>query len=538
MAQQSVSALQANAEAALQDQTNILAFKKLMIVFSVLSISLIVSYIDQSALGILLSSMGEDLDAQATISWAATSSMIANTTFQVLYGRLSDIFGRKYIYLSAVFLLFVSEILTSVARTSTQLYAFRGMAGVATGGINALTMIIVSDVVTLRNRGKYQGILGSCIGLGNTVAPFISAGIIKHTWRLLYWILGPCAFVCFVISFPFIPLSIEKASFKSKLKKIDTLGTILSSIFVIFTLIPVSSGGIIFAWNSALVISFLCIGGVAFLIFLYVEWKVSLLPMVPFRLLKNSICSALYIQIFFSGCMYYAQMNLVPVYYQVVMDYSVIVSAALTIPMVAIQAMTSVITGFIMTLTGKYGYIIAFGYFSLTVGTAIQLGTFTKNLNKGAAIVALGLQGIGIGCTFQPSLVALQANSAKADRAIVISVRGLIRAFGGAVGLAVASAILSNTLISNIPEDVPQSIRDQMQYSVYSIPDLSGLTIHQKDLVLDAYALAHRAVFIFYVPLMALSFGLCFWVQDTGLERAEEKREIPTELTDVSASDS
>lgn len=134
--------------------TNILPKSKLIIVFAGLSFALLISFIDQNSIGIALPTIGEDLNAATTIAWAGTSSLIANTVFQVLYGRLSDIVGRKVVFLSAVGLLALGDLLCSFAKTGPQLYAFRGISGVGNGGITALAMMIVSDVVTLENRGK------------------------------------------------------------------------------------------------------------------------------------------------------------------------------------------------------------------------------------------------------------------------------------------------------------------------------------------------------------------------------------------------
>jgi MFS family permease len=134
--------------------TNILPKAKLLVVFGGLSFALLVSFIDQNSIGIALPTIGADLHAATTISWAGTSSLIANTVFQVLYGRLSDILGRKVVFLSSVGLLALGDLLCSFAKTGPQLYAFRGISGVGNGGVTALAMMIVSDIVTLENRGK------------------------------------------------------------------------------------------------------------------------------------------------------------------------------------------------------------------------------------------------------------------------------------------------------------------------------------------------------------------------------------------------
>jgi MFS family permease len=135
-------------------ETNILPKGKLVVVFAGLAFSLLISFIDQNSIGIALPTIGADLNCAKTIAWAGTSSLIANTVFQVLYGRFSDIFGRKIVFLGSVGLLAFGDLLCSFAKTGPQLYAFRGIAGIGSGGIGALAMIIVSDLVTLEDRGK------------------------------------------------------------------------------------------------------------------------------------------------------------------------------------------------------------------------------------------------------------------------------------------------------------------------------------------------------------------------------------------------
>jgi MFS family permease len=134
--------------------TNILPKSQLIVVFCGLATALLISFIDQNSIGIALPTIGEDLNSATTIAWAGTSSLIANTVFQVLYGRISDIVGRKVVFLSAVVLLALGDLACSFAQTGPQLYAFRAISGIGNGGVTALTMIIVSDVVTLENRGK------------------------------------------------------------------------------------------------------------------------------------------------------------------------------------------------------------------------------------------------------------------------------------------------------------------------------------------------------------------------------------------------
>ncbi|KAK7203939.1 MFS multidrug transporter-like protein [Myxozyma melibiosi] len=508
----------------LEDQTNLLPFGQLISVFAAICLSLFVSYIDQSSLGNMLPTIGRDLNAETTISWAATATMIANTTFQVLYGRLSDIFGRKYIFLSAVLLLFVADLLCGFAKTAAQFYVFRGFSGIAAGGINALAMILVSDIVTLRQRGKYQGFIATTIGIANTVGPFIAAGLIDHAnWRVLFYIVAPCALVSMVVSWFIVPLKFTPGDYKAKIRKVDGLGILLSSIAVIFILIPVNSGGVEWAWNSGFVISFFVIGGLAAVGFIYVEKKVARLPMMPLRLFHSKVRAAMFVQVFFTGAVYYVQINFLPVYFQNARGYSRMFSAVMLLAMVVPQAVMSTCAGLIMSRTGKYAMIVRTGSVLLVAATSIQLGIYNDTTASGVLAIPLVIQSLGIGCTFQPVLVALQANAPKADRAVIVSVRNLVRSLGAAVGLAIASALLSNVLLANVPEGIPAEMQAAMASSVFAVPDLSGSSAEQVRRVRHAYMVAHRAVFAFYVPMTVVSFVLSFFVKENGLERQEER---------------
>lgn len=314
---------QAKAEAELYDQTNLLPRAQLLIVFGTMASAFLVAYSDQNGIAVALPSMARDLNAGNTISWTGTSSLIANTVFQVrptsssyvqyrtcdserpvascyfslltafqvLYGRLSDIFGRKVVYLSAVALLAIGDILCATAVNATMLYIARGLSGIATGGVNSLTMMVVSDIVTLQERGKYQGILGSCIGLGNTIGPFLSAAFTqssKTSWRGFFFLISPLMLCSGVASFFLLPSTMPKGQGLHKAKLIDWWGLATGSVAIVFLLIPLSGGGSYFAWSSPLVIAMLSIGAIASVVFVIVEWKVSKLPMVPSKC--NVVC--------------------------------------------------------------------------------------------------------------------------------------------------------------------------------------------------------------------------------------------------------
>lgn len=369
------------AEKALHDQMNILPIVQLLVVFAGLAVSLLITFVDQNGISVTLPTIAKDLNAENTISWAGTSSLIANTMFSVLYGRLSDIFGRKIVYLSALALLCIADLLCGLSQNAAMFYVFRGLAGIAGGGVGSLTMIIVSDIVTLENRGKYQGILGASLGLGNVIGPFIAGAFIMHsTWRGLFWLISPLAACSMVVGFFLIPNNACKVGVRENVSKIDFYGIIASSIGIIFLLIPISGGGSYFQWNSAMVISMLVIGACSLVAFVFIEWKVASLPMLPGALqlvsfvnsrgadlwtvvfFKNKVLCALFLQSFLLGAVYQSYLYYLPLYYQNARGWSPIVSAAMTAPMVGCQALASIASGQYISRTKRYGEVIWAGF--------------------------------------------------------------------------------------------------------------------------------------------------------------------------------
>lgn len=278
-----MEARQRAAEKALHDQTNLLPTGKLLIVLAALSLTLLITFIDQNGIGVTLPTIAKDLDAANSISWAGTSSLIANTMFQMLYGRLSDIFGRKSVYLGATALLSIAALLCGLSQNAPMFYVFRGIAGIGGGGITNLAMIILSDIITLEQRGRYQGILGATVGVGNVAGPFLAAAFIDrgHSWRSFFYMVAPLAAAVGAVSFFLIPSKPPTSSFAKSVKKVDYGGVLLSSTAVIFLLIPISGGGAYFPWNSPMVISMLVIGSCCLVLFVVLEWKIAKLPMMP-----------------------------------------------------------------------------------------------------------------------------------------------------------------------------------------------------------------------------------------------------------------
>ncbi|KAH0345489.1 putative major facilitator superfamily transporter, partial [Aureobasidium melanogenum] len=504
-------------EAAIHDQTNLVPLKERLTIFFTLAFCMFLCYVDQNGITVLLPSIARDLNAADTIAWAGTSALIANTVFQVLYGRLSDLFGRKKIFVGCVVVLAAADLVCGLTPNKEVLYVFRGISGVANGGIVALVNMIMSDVVTLQQRGKYQGIIGSFIGLGNAAGPLIAAAFTQHsTWRGLFYLNAPLCVVAACLAAYTLPQSMPKVNFRETIAKIDWIGLFFSTVAIIFILIAISDGGHGTPWNSAETISMLVIGGVCAIAFVIVEWKFAKLPMMPLEMWKNKSVACMLVQSFLLGMNYYSLIYYLPLYYQNVGGYDVMRSAVLILPLVFVQATFSALGGQYMSFIGHYIEVIFVGFVVWTLGSGL-LVSLGANSPVGHICGFIILVGFGCGCTFQTTNTAMQAHCPKSQRAIVISNRMLLRQLGGAVGLAICSAISGNVLKSSLPPNL-QYIAD----STFAVPPLNTLSAADRASISNAYADASRTVFIFCVAVIGIALLLTFFIADRGLKREED----------------
>ncbi|CAH0057293.1 unnamed protein product [Clonostachys solani] len=524
----------AKAELTLHDQVEHLPKQKLIAVFGLLALTVLINFTDQNGISMALPTIAAELDARDTISWAGTASLLANTTFQMLWGRLSDIFGRKTVYISAIALLSIADLLCGLSRNATSFYIFRGLAGVGGGGITNLAMIVVSDVVTLENRGKYQGIIGSMVGLGSIIGPFLAAAFAERaTWRGYFWLLSPCAALAAVLTYFYLPTKPRTASWQESVKKVDWWGSFAIFVGIVFLLIPISGGGAYFEWKSSMVICLLVLGGISLILFVVIEWRVAKLPMMPgtysprvklprsnhvsVDIYKNPAVTAMLVQNFLMGASYQAWIYFVPLYLQNAHQFSIIQSALIWIPLVGFQSGISILSGLYISKFKRYGEILWFGFGIWTLGSGLSL-LLTRESPVGIIIIPLIVVGIGVGCIFQPILVALQAHSPKARRAVIISNRNFCRCAGGACGLAVSAAVMQASLRASLPAEYAN-----LAGSTFTLPEFDG---DIPAAVLDAYMAASRSVFILQVPLIGLCFLGNFFIRDRGLELPDEKSPV------------
>lgn len=378
-------------------------------------------------------------------------------------------------------------------------------------------LLSIKRTITNNTRRGRQGFLGAGIGGGNAVGPLLSAAFAIHqTWRAFFWFLAPCGAIAGLIGWVYLPSTMPKGNARQQFKLIDWGGIVTATVAIVLILIPLSGGGSYFEWSSPMVIAMLAVGGCSFMAFLFVEWKIATLPMMPLSMFRNAPVAAILAQNFFFGVVYYSNLYYIPLYIQNVRGWDALISAGFLVAINIPQSCVSTLSGIFISRYKRYGIVIWTGFFIWTLGAGLII-SFTRTTHPAAIAVMLSVSGIGAGCIFQPVLIALQAHCSKAQRAAVISNRNFLRSSGGAVGLSISAQVLQSSLRNNLPPRLASIAHD-----TYALPSLDAADLNT---VRDAYMTAIRTVFIVLTPMMGLCLALCLLIKDRGLQRPEEREQ-------------
>ncbi|PYI12022.1 MFS general substrate transporter [Aspergillus sclerotiicarbonarius CBS 121057] len=490
----------------------------------------LVAVMDQTTLAGSLSIIGNSLNASNQTSWISGGYFVTSTCFQLLYGRLSDIWSRKYVLFVGFGITFIGLLASSLVQTTTQLIVFRAFTGIGGGGLMSVAQTIVSDVVPLRERGKYQGILGAVVAIGNGIGPVIGgalASISHDSWRWIFRLMLPLTAIATLAVLFFMPLRKVTGEWRAKLKAVDFFGALLALGGTALLMLGLTWGGGEYPWKSAHVIATIVVGFAVCVVFVVWQWKGTPYPLVPMHIFKSRIVNGACLTMFINGWNLVVQLYYIPTFYELVFDYSTTKAAAMLLPITLMQTLSSTVSGLIVHWIGRYREPILFGWIVWAVGLSL-ISTLDKTSSLGKQIGYGILTGIGAGNTLQPALIAVQAGVERHDMAIVTSFRNFIRNLGGTLGLAIAGTIITNLISTTI---TTLNLTPAEKQSFLSSPTnyLSKLSTDEAEkaraLLIPAYRKGFRIVFTVNAALAAMAFFLAVvLIPQVTLERADDER--------------
>ncbi|MCF2532104.1 MFS transporter [Yinghuangia sp. KLBMP8922] len=419
-----------------------------MKVMSVLLVSLFVACISGTVISTALPTIVGDLGGQDQLAWVASAGLLTTTASTPLWGKLSDLYGRKRLFRFALILFAASSALAGLSQTMGQLITARAVQGIGVGGITALTQAIMADVTTPRNRGRYSGWIGSAFGVATVAGPLIGGFLVGSEalgWRWTFYVGIPFAVAALVMVERVLKLPHVRREVH-----VDYLGAALITGAVTSVLLALSLGGQKWAWNSGTTYT---LAALALVLALAAAWQERRAeePILPPHLFRSRTFNLAGLGSFTVGFAMFGAMIYLPQYLQVVRGMSPTRSGLMTLPMVLGMLGASIVSGRLIT---RYGRWKAFPLVGLPM---IALGLFLlSTLTLGTPLAVAGLYmlvlGMGLGLSSQVLVLAIQNDVDPAHIGIATSAASFFRSMGGAVGVGVLGAILSSKLSSGIPE--------------------------------------------------------------------------------------
>ncbi|KAF9365553.1 hypothetical protein BGX34_009592 [Mortierella sp. NVP85] len=483
--------------------------RQFVLIMIALSLCVFLASLDQIIVSTSIPAITREFSSLGDISWLGTAYMVTATAFQPLYGKFSDIFGRKSTMLFANFMFLVGSAIAGWATSMNMLIVGRGVAGMGAGGLMAMVFIILSDMLDMRERGKYIGFIGAIFSLSSVIGPLMGGAFTDHlSWRWSFWINLPFGGISILFIVVNLNLPTPKGTLSDKLRRIDYLGSLLLMCAVILLLLPLSWGGNKYDWDSGIVIGLLVAGFVVAILFVVIEWKVPKEPIIPIHLFRIRNLWATYGALFFSGMAFFGLLFFLPIYFQVVKQENATAGGLETVPFVIGIVFTSISSGIWVLKKGTFAFFPALGNLLFIIGTALCI-LFEKDTKRVVTIFILLLCGFGIGFTFQASTLAVQAAVKPKYMATVTTTVQFVRSLGQVFGVAIVGSVFNNklhdSLIDRFPGD-PKILRVTEDYSyIYTYPPNEILKIY------DSFVFALRFVFYSSVAFCSLAFiAACF----------------------------
>ncbi|MDX6312627.1 MAG: hypothetical protein QOF84_5555 [Streptomyces sp.] len=480
------------------------------VVFVTIVLGMLLAALDQTIVSTALPTIVADLGGAGHMAWVVTAYLLAETVSTVLVGKFGDLFGRKIVFQLSAIVFVAGSIVAGAANSMLLLIVARAIQGIGGGGLMVTAMALIADVIPLRERGKYQGALGAVFGVTTVVGPTLGGIFTDHaTWRWCFYVNVPIAIIMVAMAARTIP------SVKAAIRPIiDYAGIVLVALGASGLVLALEWGGNQYAWGSGVIIGLFVASVVLLGAFVLVELRAAE-PMLPMHLFRNpvfSVCSALS---FIVGFAMLGALTYLPTYLQYVDGVSATVSGVRTLPMMVGLLGMSVLSGNIVSRTGRYKVFPIAGMAVMAVGLYLMS---TMNRSSGVWLESLYMfiLGLGIGLAMQVLTIAVQNTVAYSELGSATSGVTFFRTLGSSFGTAIFGTLYTNQLGPNLAKALAQ-VPGVPAIAAESPAALKKLPAAQAAPIIDAYADTINYVFQWVVPVALVGFVIAWFLKEVPL---------------------
>jgi EmrB/QacA subfamily drug resistance transporter len=429
-----------------------LSHRQILVVIGGLLAGMSLAGLDQTIVSTSLPTIVGDLGGLEDISWVVTSYLLFETVATPIYGKLSDVYGRPRLFRIAIVVFVVGSMLCGLAQNLWMLVAFRGLQGVGAGGLISMAFATMGDVISPRERGRYTGYFGSVFAVTSVVGPVLGGFLTEHaSWRWIFYVNVPVGIVALVVTSR--ALQGIRVPVRPRAGRFDVAGAALLVLGVSAVLLGLEWGGTEHPWGSPVIVGLLA-GGLATLAVWLVWERRAEDPIVPMRLFRHDVVAVAGGMAFLAGVAMFGAITYLPLFLQVVKGVSTSSSGLLILPIMTGVLVSAMVTGRLITRTGRLKFTGPLGFGVITVVTVAlaTMGTATPLPVIFGAMVVLGL---GMGVLSPPLTLAVQNAVDPADIGTATATNMFMRTLGASVGVAVFGAIFSGRITGELADRLP-----------------------------------------------------------------------------------
>ena len=496
-------------------------------VFAGLMLGMFVASISQMIVSPAMPRIVAELGGMDHYSWVAIAAMLVSAVTVPIVGKLSDLYGRRGFYIAGLAVFMAGSIVAGFAQSFGILILGRAIQGFGMGTLMPLSQTIIGDIIPARQRGKYQGIMGSVFGLSSVAGPITGGWITDHFgWRALFFVSLPVGLVALFFIARFLHLPFQRRD-----AKVDVAGIVLLAVGLTTSLLATSWGGTTYA-SSGTILGLYAVGVVALIAFVWVETKAEE-PVLPLRLFKSSVFSFSVIASFIIAMAMFGAMIYIPVFAQGVVGINATNSGLVLMPMMVGMIVLGIVSGALVTRTGRYKEIMLLGVAIMGVGQWL-LSRMDHTATQTQLTVAMIVFGIGLGMAMQLYTLVVQNGAEQRDMGVATASTQFFRNVGSTVGIAIFGTVMTSGLAAAIMGHLPAEVAAQMAAGggsgmsagdVLDPSKLAALPPVVADAVRQGLAERLHVVFLLGIPLLALAFLVTLFIKHVPLRETVHAHE-------------
>ena len=502
--------------------------KGVLLVFAGLLIAMLLASLDQMIFSTALPTIVGELHGVEHMVWITTAYILASTIVMPVYGKLGDLVGRKWLFVSAIGIFLVGSVIGGLSHSMGSLIVGRAVQGLGGGGLMILALAIIADVVPARERGRYSGIMGAVFAVSSVAGPLLGGFFTEGPgWRWAFWMNVPLGILAIVSAIKFIHLP-KRVQVKPRL---DYAGMVLIAIASTCIVLTTTWAGSTYAWASPQIIGLIAGAIVAAVAFVYVESRAAE-PIMPLALFRNRNFNVATLGGLLTGISMFGAMAFLPTYLQMVTGSSATEAGLLMVPMMLGMLLTSVITGIAISRTGKYKWYPVVGMSFVAVGLLL-LSTMTPGLAVWVICAYTAIMGVGLGMTMQNLVLVVQNSFSMKVVGTATSSNNYFRQIGASVGSAVVGSLFATNLAHLLTQRLPASgAGDTGSFTpdlVHNLPD------QVREIIVGAYNDALTPVFLYMVPLAILAAVVLVFIKHKPLATSIDLEVEPVAVDDATS---